>query len=86
MTPSRNDLIRLLKFSLSHDCVDAMHTYPMFSPRQVYELYEIGIRGRRLLLARRQTTAGSQQSCCLRHQPPAHVLKMRQIAADSSNR
>jgi hypothetical protein len=88
MTAMHNDLKRLLKFSIESDVASAISSFPMFSPEQIRQLYEIGIPQRRHLLQEWGVEDPAMAHFLHhfhRHLNPAQAEKIRQQEADPSN-
>jgi hypothetical protein len=89
MSTAHNDLKQLLEFSIEGSAELAIAGFPMFSPRQIHSLYEIGI-SERLRLLKVWGTEDAATAHFLRrfHDPhdPAQAEKIRQQLSDPSNR
>jgi len=82
MSDKRNDVTRLMKFSLEHPIHRAMTRFPMFSAQQIVALYAMSLSQRKKLLADRL----ADDTAPVTHRSPAQVAKLREIGTDPSNR
>jgi hypothetical protein len=89
MSTTHNDLRLLLEYSIEDGLDSAITAFPMFSPRQIRLLYDIGV-SERLRLLKYWGTDDSATVHFLRrfHDPhdPAQAEKIRQQASDPSNK
>ncbi len=89
MFAPHNDLKRLIEFSIENDEDSAVASFPMFSPPQIGQLYDISI-SQRLQLLHEWGIEESSAAHFLRqfHDPHnlAQAEKIKQQASDPSNR
>lgn len=82
MESTRNDLTRLIEFSLQKMSVDAaIKLFPMFTPRQISCVYEMTVGVRQRMLNGRVN-----HQVVPNYRTPAQLQRMAEIAIDPSNR
>jgi hypothetical protein len=88
MSTAHNDLRRLIEFSIEENLESAIASFPMFSPKQIQGLYDIGI-SQRLQLLQEWGVEHTAMAHFLRqfHDPhdPGQAAKIREQATDPSN-
>lgn len=82
MAYTRNDLTRLIEFSLRHSCNTAVKTFPMFESSQILYIYSLSPSFRRRLLQERTDDDWLPKQ----FRNPEQAEKMAEIATDPSNR
>jgi hypothetical protein len=78
----RNDVVRLLKFSLQYHVENAFKDFPMFTTHEILAIYAISKSDRKKLLAARVAKLEPPVD----HRSASQREKLRDIATDPSNR
>jgi hypothetical protein len=83
MTATKNDLTRLIKFSLDkYRFESAVIAFPMFTNSQIRFVYSMSTSSRKRLLEQRTNVDPVPRQ----YRSPEQAEKMREIASDPSNR
>ncbi len=83
MSATKNDVIRLLQFSLNKIRFEyAVREFPMFKSHQIKAIYSLRPSARKRLLEQRVNTTSTRRQC----RNPEQAQKMADIATDPSNR
>jgi hypothetical protein len=88
MAASKNDVTRLIEFSLQYHLETAIAAFPMFSKVQIRSIYAMTKGDRRRLLAERVSGEAphSIMHPIRQHRNAAQAEKMLEQATDPSNR
>jgi ABC-type phosphonate transport system ATPase subunit len=85
---TKNDVTRLIEFSLRYHLDVALAQFPMFSKKQIRDVYAMSETERRRLVAGRGAgdVIASAEHGVQTHRSPAQTQKTAEQATDPSNR
>jgi hypothetical protein len=88
MAGIKNDVTRLIEFSLKYHLDVALTRFPMFSKQQIRAVYLMSEGERKRLVAGRGAgnVVASTESSFQQHRNPAQTEKISEQATDPSNR